>query len=316
MNLAHVHLLLNHFPVIGTLLGLGLYVGSMMGKSEDLKRAGLVVFLGIALLSIPTYLSGNAAQQAIKNLPGISQTLIVAHQDAALLAYVFMEVTGAFAWFGLWQLRRNSRLGPGAFYAVLFLSVVTAGLMANAANIGGAIRHSEILAGSDAAVGAGIVGFPLGLNAAAIGHFVAGGVRWAWPTCQTLHFMGLSLLMGVVFVVDLRVLGAMKSVSFSAVHRLLPWGMLGFALNLFTGMCYFLAAPEQYTKNVTFYWKMALVMIAGVNVIYFTVFDAPWALQANDEAPLRIKMVAVSSVLLWIGVMFCGLMLPFLGNAF
>jgi hypothetical protein len=316
MNLAHVHLLLNHFPVIGTLIGLGLYVGSMIWKSEDLKRAGLVVFLGIALLSIPTYLSGNAAQQAIKNLRGISQTLIVAHQDAALLAYVFMEVTGAFAWFGLWQLRRNSRLGQGTFYAVLLLSVVTAGLMANAANIGGAIRHSEILADSDAATGAGIVGLPLGLNAAAIGHFVAGGVRWAWPTCQTLHFMGLSLLMGVVFVVDLRVLGVMKSVSFSAVHRLLPWGMLGFGLNLFTGMCYFLAAPEQYTKNVTFYWKMALVMIAGANVIYFTVFDAPWALQASDEAPLRIKMIAVSSVLLWIGVMFCGLMLPFLGNAF
>jgi hypothetical protein len=316
MNLAHVHLLLNHFPVIGTLIGLGLYVGSMIWKSEDLKRAGLVIFLGIALLSIPTYLSGNAAQQEIKDLSGISQTLVVAHQDAALLAYVFMEVTGAFAWFALWQFRRNSRLGPGTFYAVLFLSLVTAGLMANAANIGGAIRHSEILAGSDAAAGTGIVGLPIGLNAKAIGHFVAGGVRWAWPTCQTLHFMGLSLLMGVVFVVDLRVLGVMKSVSFSSVHRLLPWGMLGFGLNLFTGMCYFLAAPEQYTKNVTFYWKMALVMIAGVNVIYFTVFDAPWALQANDEAPLTIKMVAVSSVLLWIAVMFCGLMLPFLGNAF
>jgi uncharacterized membrane protein len=316
MNLAHVHLLLNHFPVIGTLLGLGLYLGAIIGKSEDLKRAGLVVFLGIALLSIPAYLSGNAAQQEIKDLPGVSQTQIVAHQNAALLAYVFMEFTGAFAWFGLWQLRRNSRLGQGTLYAVLFLSAVTSGLMANAANIGGAIRHSEILAGSEAAGGSGSVGLPIGLNAAAIGHFVAGGVRWAWPTCQTLHFMGLSLLMGVVFVVDLRVLGVMKSVSFAAVHRLLPWGMLGFGLNLLTGMCYFLAAPEQYTKNVTFYWKMALVMIAGVNVIYFTVFDAPWALQASDEAPLRVKMIAVSSVLLWIAVMFCGLMLPFLGNAF
>ena len=72
MNLAHVHLLLNHFPVVGTIIGLGLFLCSIVGKSEDLKRAGLIIFLGIALLTIPTYLSGNAAQLAIKNLPGVS----------------------------------------------------------------------------------------------------------------------------------------------------------------------------------------------------------------------------------------------------
>ena len=59
MNLAHVHLLLNHFPVIGTIIGLGLFLVSLFGKSDDLKRASLVIFLGIALLTIPTYLSGN-----------------------------------------------------------------------------------------------------------------------------------------------------------------------------------------------------------------------------------------------------------------
>src|SRR5690349_3242115 len=140
MTLAHVHLLLNHFPVIGTLIGLGLFLGSILGKSEDLKRASLVVFVVIALLTIPTYLSGNAAQSAIKDLPQISDTLTISHQNAALLAYLFMEITGAVAWFGLWQFRRNSHFGRGTLSIVLFLSVVTAGLMANAATIGGAIR--------------------------------------------------------------------------------------------------------------------------------------------------------------------------------
>jgi len=316
MNLAHVHLLLNHFPVIGTIIGLGLFLGALVGNSEDLKKAGLVVFLGIALLSIPTYMSGNAAQQAIKNLPGVSETLMVRHQNAALLAYVFMEVMGAVSWFGLWQYRRNSRFGRGTTAAVLLLALATVGLMANAANIGGAIRHPEILSDPGDAATAGSVGFGIGLNAAVIGHFIAGGVRWAWATCQTLHFMGLSLLMGVVFLVDVRMLGFMKNVSFATVHRLLPWGMLGFGLNLFTGMCYFIAAPEQYTKNVTFYWKMALVMLAGANAIYFTVFDEPWALAQGEDATLKVKVIAASAVLLWVGVMFCGLMLPFIGNAF
>lgn len=316
MNLAHVHLLLNHFPVIGTLIALGLFLGSIVGKSEDLKRAALVVFLGIALLAIPTYMSGNAAQSAITGLPGVSDALIVRHEDAALLAYVFMEITGAFAWFGLWQFRRNSRLGSGTLSAVLFLSVVTVGLMANAATIGGAIRHPEILSGPEATTTAGTVGLGIGLNSVAIGHFIAGGGRWAWATCQALHFMGLSLLMGVVFLVDLRMLGVVKNVSFATLHRLLPWGILGFGLNLLTGMCYFIGAPYQYTKNPTFYWKIALVMVAGVNAIYFTVFDEPWALGAGDDASLKVKVIAGSAVVLWVGVMFCGLMLPFIGNSF
>ncbi len=316
MNLAHIHLLLNHFPVIGTLIGLGLFLGALIGNSNDLKKASLVIFLGIALLSIPTYMSGNAAQAEIKGLPGVSNTLIVQHQNAALLAYVFMEIMGAVSWFGLWQFRRNSRFGSWTLAAVLLLSVVTVTLMANAANIGGAIRHPEILSETGATGGAAHVGVDLGLNAAAIGHFIAGGVRWAWATCQTLHFMGLSLLMGVVFLVDLRMLGFIRNVSFATVHRLLPWGMLGFGLNLFTGMCYFLAAPEQYIRNNTFYWKIALIMIAGANAIYFTVFDEPWALKEKEDATLKIKVIAVSAVVLWVGVMFCGLMLPFIGNAF
>ena len=315
MNLAHVHLLLNHFPIIGTIVALCLLLGALFGNSEDLKRAALMVFLGIALLSIPTYLSGNAAQEVIKDLPGVSATLIEAHQNAALLAYVFMEVTGAVAWFGLWQSRRNSHIGSGALLAVLLLSVVTVGLMANAGNLGGLIRHSEILSGPDAPPTTGIVQQRLGLNATAIGSFIT-SVKWVWATLQTLHFLGLTLLMGVVFLVDLRMLGVASGLSFASLHRLLPWGMLGFGLNLFTGMCYFVATPFQYTQNVSFYWKITLMMLAGVNAIYFTVFDEPWALRAGDDAPLKSKVMAASAILLWVGVMFCGLMLPFLGNAF
>ena len=66
MNLPHVHLLLNHFPIIGTIIALGLFLFSLIGKSDDLKRASLVIFAGIALLSIPTYMSGNGAAVAMQ----------------------------------------------------------------------------------------------------------------------------------------------------------------------------------------------------------------------------------------------------------
>jgi uncharacterized membrane protein len=315
VNLVHIHLLLNHFPIIGTIVGLGLFLLALIGKSADLQRGSLVIFLGMALLTFPTYMSGSASQDAIRYLPGIPVAMIAAHQNAALLAFLFMEVTGAFSWFGLWEYRRNSRIGKVTLATVLLLSLVTVGFMANAGNLGGKIRHEEIMYSSEVAptANAGIAG--LGLNADAIGKFVR-ETKWVWPTLQTLHFMGLTLLLGIVFVVNLRVLGAMKSVSYSVVHRLLPWGVLGFALNVCTGMCYWLAAPYQYTLNPLFYWKIIFIMTAGVNAIYLTLFDEPWSLGAGDEAPLHGKLIAASVVALWIGVIFCGIMLPFLGNAF
>src|ERR1700722_740970 len=110
MDFPHIHLLLNHFPTIGNIIGGGLFLFALITKSDDLKRASLIVLLGIALISLPTYMSGNAAQDAIKTLPGVSQSLIETHEGAALVAMGFMELTGAFAWLALWQLRRLARV--------------------------------------------------------------------------------------------------------------------------------------------------------------------------------------------------------------
>src|SRR6185295_6588977 len=106
MNLAHVHLLLNHFPTVGMIVGLGVFIAAIIAKSDDLKRASLVVFFGIALLSIPTFASGTAAELALSKSPEVSKVTIDAHESAALLALGFMELTGALAWLALWQYRR------------------------------------------------------------------------------------------------------------------------------------------------------------------------------------------------------------------
>jgi hypothetical protein len=308
MNLAHAHLLINHFPTIGTMIALGLFLLGLIAKSDDLKRASLAVFLGLALLTIPTYMTGNAAQSAIAKSPGVSKTLIQTHEGAALVGLAFMELTGAFAWLGLWQFRRTSRVPGWNLSVILVLSILTFGLMARAANIGGEIRHPEIVSGAETTTMEG----PLGRQ---VGGFVT-GVKWMWPTCETLHFIGLSLLFGVASLVDLRILGMMKNLPFAALHRLLPWGILGFGINTVTGMLFFVATPEQYTNNVAFEWKVVLMLLAGLNVLYFTVFDEAWVLKAGDDAPLTAKLVAASAMILVVGVMYCGRMLPFIGNAF
>ena len=146
MYLAHIHLLLNHWPIIGSFIGLGLFLVSRVANSDDLKQTSLALFALIALLAIPTYMSGTAAQAAIRQYTGLSEDLIKAHQGAGLLAFVFMEITGSVALFGLWQFSRISRplTRPVARWnssAVLVFSIVTVALMTITGNTGGAIRH-------------------------------------------------------------------------------------------------------------------------------------------------------------------------------
>ena len=321
MNLAHIHLLLNHFPTIGNAIALGLLLFGILGKSNELKQASLIVFFGIALLTIPTYITGNAAQDSVcrspintaatdcpSPLPGVSVNIIHEHESAAFEAIGFMQFTGFLAWLGLWQYRRMSRLPNWNLSAILLLAAVSFVLMTRTALIGGQIHHSELRAAQELVD----AGRPL---ARRVGAFVV-GTKWVWPTCETLHFVGLSLLFGIAALVDLRILGMMRRLSFRAVHRLMPWSILGFGLNMITGFFFFVGAPQQYTSNPVFHWKLILMMLAGLNVLYFTIFDEAWAVGADEDAPFTAKAVAATALILVVGVLYCGRMLPFLGNAF
>jgi len=312
MNLAHVHLLLNQFPTIGMLVGLGLYIVAILAKSDDLKRASLGVFFFIALLSIPTFASGTAARLALAKTPEVSMAMIDTHETAAFEALGVMELTGALAWLGLWQYRRLSRLPQGTVAVILLTGLVTFGLMARAANIGGEIRHPEIRSGPDPLESAP-TNPPL---ARVIGDGMV-NLKWGWPASETVHFIGLSLLFGVVLLVDLRMLGFLKGIPYSALHRLLPWGMIGFGVNVMTGMLFFIGAPPDfYVNNPTFVWKIALILVAGANALYFTVVDHVWAVGAGDTPPMGSRIAAASGIVLWVGVIFCGQMLPFFGRSF
>jgi uncharacterized membrane protein len=318
--LVHLHLLLNHFPTIGMIVGLGVFVAGIATKSNDVTRASLAIFFFIALLTLPTFATGTAAQLALESTPEVSKTMIVTHEGAAFVALCFMELTGALAWLGLWQFRRLSRLPQGTLAAVLLAGLVSFGLMSRAALIGGEIRHPEVrispipTGGPTEAAADPTEGDPT--LARTIGDGMA-NLKWAWAAGETVHFIGLCLLFGVVLLVDLRMLGFMKGLSFTALHRLLPWGVLGFGVNVVTGMFFFVGAPPTfYVTNSVFFWKLALILVAGANALYFTVFDQAWAVEAGGTPPVAAKVAAAAGILLWTGVIFCGQMLPFLGHSF
>ena len=86
-NLVHYHLLLNHFPTVGTLVALALFIAALIGKREDLTKASLGIFLIIAIITLPVYMSGKSAEKLVRDQQGVSAVAIEAHQDAAFFAF-------------------------------------------------------------------------------------------------------------------------------------------------------------------------------------------------------------------------------------
>ena len=142
---------------------------------------------------------------------------------------------------------------------------------------------------------------------------------WIWPTCETLHFIGLALLIGNVGVLDLRLLGAVKRLPVAPLNRLIRWGVLGFIINLVTGIIFFVGAPSQYVTNIAFALKLIFMALAAVNLAVFHLCGVARAVDTlgpGDDAPVSAKIIAATSLFLWVGVMFWGRMLPFIGDAF
>jgi uncharacterized membrane protein len=316
VNVSHLHLLLNHVPTVGSVVALGLLLLAFVRRDETLKHAGLEVLFAIAVLTLPVYMTGVAAHQKLRDRPELSDSAVRVHQDAALTGFTVTEFAGFVAWVALWQSRRRGRAARGLVPAVTLLSIVALALMARAANLGGDIRHPEIR--SEVAAD-GAAGDPERFVATKISRYMVDST-WAWPAAETVHFLGLSLSFGVLLAVNLRILGAMKQVAFAEVHRLLPWGMLGFGANLITGMLFFIGQSRQYIDSAPFYWKVVFLMIAGANFLYLTVFKKAWAVSGRDgarfDASLADKAMAVTSLFAWLAVLYGGRMLPFIGHAF
>ena len=144
MSWGHLHLVLNHVPVIGTFLSLLLLLVAFVRKSEELKKVTLGLFVLIALITIPVYLTGDPAQDMVKNIPGVSRAMINRHEDSALYSLIAVEVAGVVALAGLLLFHRNKGLGNLLAIVTLVLSLVTGGLLAWTSNLGGQVRHTEI----------------------------------------------------------------------------------------------------------------------------------------------------------------------------
>ncbi len=312
MDFAHIHLLLNHLPIMGSIFAFALLILGYVRKSDELKQASLGAFVVVMFITLPAFLSGTGAAQKLKDDPNVSQDMVNMHQGAAMLAFLFMIITGIFALVAWWQSQAKARPRSWAMGAVILFSIITMGLMARTGNLGGEIRHPEIRAGDIATApqGSGISKMLYSIEPSPdkFTKMVLAN-KWVWAVILDFHFFGLILLVVVIGILDMRVLGFSKQLPFAPLNQLLPWGLLGFGIQLVSGIVIFMGMPIYYTWDLAFFLKMVAVLLAGANLLVFyvtSVFDKCEAMGPGDDAPIFAKFLAGTSMLLWLAVIVLG----------
>lgn len=144
MNAAHLHLALNHLPVVGLLFALALIVVALRTRSPELARVALWSLVVVAVLGLLAYLTGEGAEEVVERLAGVSEAAIESHEEAALVAVLLVGGLGALAGAGLWLQAQGDGLRRGFLVLTLAATLLVAGWMAWTANLGGRIRHAEI----------------------------------------------------------------------------------------------------------------------------------------------------------------------------
>jgi hypothetical protein len=145
-----------------------------------------------------------------------------------------------------------------------------------------------------------------------IGDFVATH-DWVWPLCETLHFIGMCILLGTVGAVDLRILGVAKGIPIHVLEKFIPLGVIAFIVNAVTGFIFIagnpVGGPMEYLTNLSLQLKMLLVVIAGINLLIFYVGGLEKqlaAVPADGSASGGAKAIAAVSLTAWIFVIVMG----------
>ena len=143
MNAAQIHLALNHVPLFLSVIGGGILISGMIKKNESFKTLSLYLMVAAALFVLPVYFTGEGTEELVERLPGVQESAIEQHEDMAKAALAVIIASGIIALTGL-LFQKKRTVGRFIFIAALVLSLLSFGVTAQTAHLGGLIRHSEI----------------------------------------------------------------------------------------------------------------------------------------------------------------------------
>ncbi len=138
-------------------------------------------------------------------------------------------------------------------------------------------------------------------------------IFWLFPMMETVHFIGLTIMFGSLLVIDVRVIGFGRFINMKAALKFIPIAIGAFMVNLISGIMFLCANPFRYFPNIAFQWKMGLIVIAGLNALWFWFGEHKILEQLADgeDAEFRAKVIAFLSIAIWVGVIIFGRMIPY-----
>jgi hypothetical protein len=157
--------------------------------------------------------------------------------------------------------------------------------------------------------------FAAWLGNTALSQLLSSQAVWLWPLSESVHFVGLVLVIGCAGFFDLRLMGFMKGhVSIGAARQLIPWAQAGLCVSLATGLIFFISEPQQYVVKTAWWAKVAFLAIAVANALVFEVAFGRRldSLRADADPPLALKAIGFVSLVAWLGVLCFGRLLPYL----
>ena len=155
MSQVHLHLLITHLPIFGSILGAFVLAYAVWSKSDHTKIAAYLLFIISAIGTGIAYLTGEGAEEAVENIPGVSENIIGQHEDFAMYALVSLIVLGISSLVAIYVTYKKSSFTNTASMLTLFISLISFALIARTGYLGGQIRHTETTTGVTAPVGGG-----------------------------------------------------------------------------------------------------------------------------------------------------------------
>lgn len=144
MNQTHIHLLVNHLPIIGSILGGFVLAYGLWSKSNETKIAAYYVLIISSLGAVIAYLTGEAAEETVEDIIGISKSMLDQHEDASLFALIALITLGVVSIGGAYLTIKKSTYTKTIAVVALLLSLISFGIIARTGYLGGQIRHTEL----------------------------------------------------------------------------------------------------------------------------------------------------------------------------
>ena len=144
MDATHLHLVLSHFPIIGTIIGIGILAYGQFFKNIEIQKVALAIFILMAILTIPVFLTGEEAEETVEHIAGVSEQLIENHEELAEKAIWLMGLLGILSLINFFAIIKKLSFAKTISLITLIVSLGTFGLFAKVGSTGGEIRHSEI----------------------------------------------------------------------------------------------------------------------------------------------------------------------------